>query len=82
MQSLLGCAIEIDNDDAAEHQTLPATARQYSVVHRTPGPLRASGDAQRWYLSHLDATCSASTMRTVPDFDRITIDCVVMVGPE
>lgn len=82
MQSLLGRVVGTNNDDAAEHQTLPATARQYSVVHRTSGPSPDTGIDQRWYLSHLEATCSASTMRTVPDFERMTIDCVVMLGPE
>ena len=35
----------------------------------------------RSYFSHFLATCSASTMRTVPDFERITIDWVVIWGP-
>lgn len=34
------------------------------------------GYALRAYVSHLDAWCSASTKRTVPDFERITMDCV------
>ncbi len=35
----------------------------------------------RSYFSHFLARCSASTMRTVPERERITMDWVVMVRP-
>ena len=79
---------------SAQHTVLQLSCGQYSRVTTRWGDharvliqfgeisgAKTDQSLPRSYFSHFLATCSASTMRTVPDLERITMDCVVIRGP-
>ena len=64
-----------------EHSLRPR-ARTSRSGPRGVEPHGGSGArSQREYLAHFSATCSASTTRTVPERERMTIDCVEIRSP-